>query len=389
MCERVILIIIQEHLKANNIIVKQQSGFRAHRQTKDNLFILIQKNFEAFNKKMKNCVVFFDISKAFDKVWHYGLLFKLKSHFFEKFIIIWIAEFLKERNYHVKINESLSDKFLIEVGVPQGGVLSPILFSIYINDIIFDKTQFKKTKTESTLFADDLATSCASNKLHIIEKTFELYMKKLENWLIKWRLSINPSKCQYILFSKGKIEQVNIKLSKEKKPSTNVIKFLGMHIDRSMNFSECVDGVKVKCNNRLNIIKILSHKSWNLTDKTLCNIYLSISRSIIDYSSIIFDLLCETKKKSIRSIQYHALRYAMRKPLKFSHSELLEISKVCSIDKRCKNINEKYFENAFKFNNELVMETCKNYINWYPDSRTPKQKTILCHYREIFKSILV
>jgi hypothetical protein len=105
LCERVVLIKIQEHLKANNIIVKQQSGFRAHRQIKDNLFNLIQKNFEAFNKKMKNCVVFFDISKAFDKVWHYGLLFKLKSHFFEKFIIIWIAEFLKERNYHVKINK--------------------------------------------------------------------------------------------------------------------------------------------------------------------------------------------------------------------------------------------------------------------------------------------
>ena len=58
LCERVVLIKIQEHLKANNIIVKQQSGFRAHRQTKDNLFNLIQKNFEAFNKKMKNCVVF-------------------------------------------------------------------------------------------------------------------------------------------------------------------------------------------------------------------------------------------------------------------------------------------------------------------------------------------
>ena len=264
LCERVILIKIQEHLKANNIKVKQQSGFRAHRQTKDNLFNLIQKNFEAFNKKMKNCVVFFDISKAFDKVWHYGLLFKLKSHFFEKFIIMWVAEFLKERSYQVKINKSTSDTFLIEVGVPQGGVLSPILFSIYINDIIFDKTQFRKTKTESTLFADDLATSCASNKLHIIEKTFELYIKKLENRLIKWRLSINPSKCQYILYSKGKIEHVNIKLSKERIPAT-----LGLNIDRSLQFSECIEAIKAKCNNRLNIIKIISHKSWNLTEKTL------------------------------------------------------------------------------------------------------------------------
>ncbi len=129
----------------------------------------------------------------------------------------------------MKINESISEIFFIELGVPRGGVLSPILFTIYINDIIFDKTQFKKTKTESTLFADDLATSCASNKLHITEKTFELYKKKLENWLLKWRLSINPSKCQYILFSKGKTEHVNIELSKEKIPATNVIKYLGMH----------------------------------------------------------------------------------------------------------------------------------------------------------------
>ena len=132
---------------------------------------------------------------------------------------------------------------------------------------------------------------------------------------------------------------------------------MGLNIDRSLQFSECIEAIKAKCNNRLNIIKIISHKSWNLTEKTLCNIYQSLSRSIIDYSSIIFDLLCETKKKTLRSIQYHALRYAMRKPLKFSHSELLLTSRVCLIDKRCKDLNEKYLENAFKFNNELVIET--------------------------------
>ena len=80
----------------------------------------------------------------------------------------------------------------------------------------------------------------------------------------------------YILFSKGKIEHVNIELSKEKIPATNEIKFLGMQIDRLMNFSNCIDAIKVKCNKRLNIIKILSHKSWNLSDKTLCNFYVCI-----------------------------------------------------------------------------------------------------------------
>jgi hypothetical protein len=67
---------INDHLIKNKIIIKEQSGFRAHRQTKDNILAICQRNIEAFNKKKKNCVVFFDISKAFDKVWHNGLLKK-------------------------------------------------------------------------------------------------------------------------------------------------------------------------------------------------------------------------------------------------------------------------------------------------------------------------
>jgi hypothetical protein len=191
----VVLININEHLSKNKIIIKQQSGFRAHRQTKDNLFYLCQRNVEAFNRKMKNCVIFFDISKAFDKVCHNGLLFKLICHKFDKYIISWINELLNGRNFKIKINNILSDEYQIEVGVPQGGVLSPILFSIYINDIIFDKIIFNKSITESTLFADDLATSCTAKNIKTLEKIFKLFMEKLENWLIKWRLCINPNKC--------------------------------------------------------------------------------------------------------------------------------------------------------------------------------------------------
>ena len=111
-----------------------------------------------------------------------------------------------------------------------------------------------------------------------------------------------------------------------------------------------------------------------MTEKTLCTIYISLNRSIIDYS--------------LRSIQYHALRHAMRNPIKSSHKELLEISKICTIDKRFQELNEKYFINAFRFENELVIETCKNYSNWYPNSRAPKYKTILCYLRDTIKTYL-
>ena len=78
----------------------------------------------------------------------------------------------------------------------------------------------------------------------------------------------------------------------------------------------------------------------------------------------------------------------MRKPIKSSHTELLEISKICTIDNRCQELNEKYFINAFRFENELVTETYKNYINWYPDTRAQKYKTILCYYRVYNYSML-
>jgi hypothetical protein len=319
---------------------------------------------EAFNRKMQNCVIFFDISKAFDKVWHNGLVFKLINHKFDKYIISWISEFLDDRLFQIKINSTFSSEFKIEVGVPQGGVLSPFLFSLYINDIIFDKTTFNKTTTESTLFADDLATSCISKNKKTIGKTFRLYMDKLQNWLIKWRLCINPSKCQLILFSKFKKETINIKLFNEFIPQTDDIKFLGLYLDRSMNFTKCVEDIHAKSHKRLNVIKILSHKSWNLTPETLRNVYYSLIRSIIDYAAVIFDLVCETKKKGLRSIQYHALRSAYRKPLKFSHKELLTISKAESIDDRVKKLNENYLKNCYLFENELIKEVIKKYLNW-------------------------
>ena len=129
-------------------------------------------------------------------------------------IIKWIMNFISNRFFKIKINNTFSPEYSIETGVPQGGVLSPTLFSIYINDIIFENTN-KKTPIISSLFADDLSSSCSSKSLSQTEKQLNIYLKKLEGWLIKWRLNLAPEKCQYIIFSKDtcdKNQNINIKL---------------------------------------------------------------------------------------------------------------------------------------------------------------------------------
>ena len=298
LCERFLLADINYHLKKNKILIKEQSGFRSNRQTKDNILSLCQRNITAFNKKKKNCVVFFHISKAFDKVWHQGLLKKLKDLKFKDYIVLWIANFLSQRFFFVKINNCESKLYEIHTGVPQGGVLSPALFSIFINDIGCD-VKFKKNKVLYNLFADDLAASCASNKLSIIEQCFKKYLVHIETWLRKWRLNMNGNKCQYIIFSRSqKKDTVKLSLFNEDIPQYNFAKFLGVTFDKKMNFNKAVEEICRKCYDRLNILKILSNKSLKLSEKTLKSVYFSLFRSIIDYNSVIFPLLSETNKKN-------------------------------------------------------------------------------------------
>ena len=123
---------------------------------------------------------FFDISQAFDKVWHIGLLSKLINIKLQNYLIKWIAFYLINRKFMVKVENTVSELKLIQCGVPQGAVLSPTLFSIYINDI---PVLNNKNKSYSLLFADDLVTFFIFKKDGSLGKSVSNYMLAVENWL--------------------------------------------------------------------------------------------------------------------------------------------------------------------------------------------------------------
>ncbi len=173
--KRLIKFRLNSFLEDRNLISKQQSGFRNKKGAADNLIFFTQKISETLNKKKKACGIFFDIYKAFDKVWHNGLIYKLMKLNVPSNILKYVVDFLKDRKFRVSVEDSLSESCKILCSVPQGSVLGPLLFLVYINDIPLIDT---KHSGYSSLFADDLATIFIYNKpTHVKKKKKQISPK--------------------------------------------------------------------------------------------------------------------------------------------------------------------------------------------------------------------
>ena len=150
LAERIIKNRLYGFLESNKLLSHAQSGFRNSRGTGDNLLFMTQKIQESLNRGKKFCGIYFDISKAFDKFWHAGLIYKLIYLKIPMYIIRFIKSFLSDRTFRVKINQCLSDPYLVACS---------LLFLISINDIILAKSL---NVNYSALFADDSLSSLPS-----------------------------------------------------------------------------------------------------------------------------------------------------------------------------------------------------------------------------------
>ena len=226
-----------EFFIANNLISKNQSGFRPGDSCINQLLSITHEIYQSFDDNLEVRAVFLDISKAFDKVWHKGLIFKLKQNGISDKILNIITDFLSFRKQRVVLNGQASPWVSIEAGVPQGSILGPLLFLIYINDL------FDDLSTTAKLFADDTSLFSIVQNVSTSASHLNNDLSKISNWAFQWKMSFNPDpskQAQEVIFSR-KIQKTchpSIYFNNKSVKQVPSQKHLGLILDNKLNFQE-------------------------------------------------------------------------------------------------------------------------------------------------------
>ena len=181
--EKVIFNNLYSYLHTNNLITKNQSGFCPGDYTTNQLLYLLDEIHQAFDsrKSLEVRAVFLDISKAFDNVWHDGLILKLEQNGISGNLLKLFQNYLSNRKQRVVLNGSYSDYSSVQSGVPQGFVLGPLLFLIYINDLESNMKSNVKFFADDTMKNPEISAKCLHHDLEVIHQ-----------WAHQWKLEFNP-----------------------------------------------------------------------------------------------------------------------------------------------------------------------------------------------------
>ena len=265
-------------LEYHNILFKNQFGFRKKCSTAHSLIEITEKIKESIDSGKFGCGIFIDQKKAFDTVNHSILLRKLEHYGIRGSMLDWFESYLTNRKQYVFYNGVSSDVKCVTCGVPQGSVLGPLLFLLYINDLpnISNKLQF-------FLFADDTNIYYESNDLRHLEKTVNEELKKLSLWLNLNRLALNISKTNFVIFrSCRRIADHNVTLIMNRKAlqQSEYVKYLGVLLDEHLNWGHQIKNVALKCSRGTGMLAKLRPF---LKIKLLRSIYYNLIYSHLSY----------------------------------------------------------------------------------------------------------
>jgi hypothetical protein len=315
--ERVVYLHLYKYLKEENLLTWKNSGFKELDSAINQLLYITDKIHRALEEGKEICLVFLDVSKAFDKVWHSGLLHKLRCMGVEGNLFEWFSSYLADRKIRVVINGQNSEWRQTDAGVPQGSILGPLLFLIFINDITAN------IESDIHLFADDTSLMDIIDNYLLSYSKLNRDLQRLSNWSKKWLVTFNPTKTVFLHVTRKHIPNPKpiLKLNGQTIKEVETHKHLGLTFNTCLTWTDHINNLVSKASRCNGLLQRLSRDVPRQCTEIL---YKSMIRPLLEYADIIFDGSSDTDLDRLESTQRQAALICSAAYKHTSHTKLLE-----------------------------------------------------------------
>ena len=298
--ERCVFKDVYNYLRDTNKISQLQAAYSPGSCTEFQLLELYHLILQAMEEGKTTRFVFCDISKAFDKVWHRGVLHKLQKAGITGRLLLWFESYLNNRRQCVMLNGTVSNIQHINAGVPQGSILGPMLFLIYINDIV------EVVQTNIRLYADDSTLFVTTDRQEDATRDLNNDISRVAEWAKKWFITFNATKTECMQFSRRILtNQAPLYMLNTEIVNVDKHKHLGCVLQCNAKWNNHIDEITTKCSRRIDIMRGLR---FQLDRRTLETIYTSYIKPIFEYASSVWVNCSQEQLNEIEKLQLAASR---------------------------------------------------------------------------------
>jgi hypothetical protein len=333
--ERIFLARLNPCLDMDQIIPDHQFGFRKKHSTIEQVHRVYSTIRQSLESKKYCSAAFLDVQQAFDRVWHKGLLCKIKSYLPHCFFPL-MESYLSDRKFRVKLGDARSSLLTCRAGVPQGSVLGPILYNIYTLDLP------QTPQVSVATFADDAAFLACSQDPKEASSLLQVQLTATNAWLSKWRIKASAPKSHHITFTLRRETCPPVSLGPATLPQSTCVKYLGFHLDRRMTWKEHIKNKRDEINLRFrNLLWLLGRQSvLSLTNKM--RVYCGIIKPIWTYGIQLWSTASKSNTLRVQRAQNNILRVISSAPWYARNSEIHDYLEVPTVSEEARRYSAKY-----------------------------------------------
>jgi hypothetical protein len=339
-----------------DLIPDYQYGFREKHSTIEQVHRVIDLIHLAYEKHQYCSAVFLDISQAFDKVWHNGLLYKIKEKLPHTFYTIF-KSYLSNRCFQIRYEDALTDLHIIRSGVPQGSVLGPVLYLLFTSDL--------PTTTNTTIatFADDTALLAIHDDSNIASHYVQNHLNLLELWLQKWRMKVNERKSTHVTFTLRRGDCASVSLNNQVIPQENDTKYLGVHLDRRLTWRKHIQFKRKQLDLKFKKMYWLLGRNSQLSKLNKLMVYKTTLKPVWTYGIQLWGTAMNSNIEILERFQSKTLRNILNIPWYISNRYIYQDLKLNTVKQEIVQFSERYQQRLENHPNYLAVNLLDNSLN--------------------------